>query len=229
MKPKFARHILLLLLPLFVLTANGQTDRQLIREGNRLFGKQQYDKAEIQYRKAVSKNPSNSQAVYNLGCALMMQNKDSAAIVQYQKAAKLEKNKFRLASVYHNIGVVCQNHKMYGEAIKAYEQSLRNNPKDDETRYNLALCKKLQKNDKKNDNKNKSEKKQDKNDSNKNKDKNNDKDKGENKQQQPKEQMSKENAEQLLNAAIQNEKATQQRLKKAMQKPGQRRRSEKNW
>ena len=31
--------------------------------------------------------------------------------------------------------------------------------------------------------------------------------------------MSKENAEQLLNAAVQEEKATQQRLKKAMQMP----------
>ena len=211
-----ARYILSILLFVFALTVNAQNDRQLIREGNRMFNKQQYDKAEIQYRKAVSKNPSNPQAVYNLGCALMMQNKDSAAIVQYEKAAKLEKNKFRLASAYHNIGVICQNHKMYGDAIKAYEQALRNNPKDDETRYNLALCKKLQKNDKKDNNKKKQDKKNDKN-------------KGENKQQQPKEQMSKENAEQLLNAAIQNEKATQQRLKKAMQKPGQRRRSEKNW
>lgn len=224
-----ARYILSILLFVFALTVNAQNDRQLIREGNRMFNKQQYDKAEIQYRKAVSKNPSNPQAVYNLGCALMMQNKDSAAIVQYEKAVKLEKNKFRLASAYHNIGVICQNHKMYGDAIKAYEQALRNNPKDDETRYNLALCKKLQKNDKKDNNKKKQDKKNENNDSQKNNDKNNDKNKGENKQQQPKEQMSKENAEQLLNAAIQNEKATQQRLKKAMQKPGQRRRSEKNW
>lgn len=47
---------------------------------------------------------------------------------------------------------------MYGDAIKAYEQALRNNPKDDETRYNLALCKKLQKNDKKDNNKKKQDK-----------------------------------------------------------------------
>ncbi len=229
MKSEMARHILFLMLSVFTLTVNAQTDRQLIREGNRLFVKQQYDKAEIQYRKAVSKNPANPQAVYNLGCALMMQNKDSAAVVQYEKASKLEKNKLRLASVFHNIGVICQNHKMYGEAIKAYEQSLRNNPKDDETRYNLALCKKMQKNDKKNENKKKQNKQNENNKSQDKKDKNNDKEKGENKQQQPDEQMSKENAEQLLNAAIQNEKATQQRLKKAMQKPGRRKSSEKNW
>ncbi len=222
------RYIILTLLLGVVIIADAQTDRQFVRDGNRLFDKQQYDKAEIQYRKAVSKNLSNPQAVYNLGCALMMQNKDSAAIVQYQKAAKLETNKLRLASVYHNIGVICQNHRMYADAIKAYEQSLRNNPKDDETRYNLALCKRMQKNEKKNENKDKN-KKNENNKSQNNKDRNNQKEKGQNKQQQQQEQMSKENAEQLINAAIQNEKATQQRLKKAMQKPGSRRSNDKNW
>lgn len=228
MKSEVVKYIILSLLLGLSTAVGAQTDRQFVREGNNLFNKQQYDKAEVQYRKALSKNPSNPQAVYNLGCALMMQNKDSAAIVQYQKAAKLETNKLRLASVYHNIGVICQNHKMYGEAITAYEQSLRNNPKDDETRYNLALCKKQQKNNKKKDNQNQNKKKEE-NDSQKNKDRNNEKDKGKEKQQQPKEQMSKENAEQLINAAIQNEKATQQRLKKAMRKPSSRRSSEKNW
>ena len=221
-----ARYILLLILLSFTTISNAQTDRQLVRNGNRMFSMQEYDKAEVQYRKAVSVNPANPQALYNLGCALMMQNKDSAAIAQYERAAKLEKNKLRLASVYHNIGVICQNHRMYDEAVKAYEQSLRNNPKDDQTRYNLALCKRMRKNGKKNENKNKQN---ENNKSQDNKEKNNDKEKGENKQQQPDERMSKENAEQLINAAIQNEKATQQRLKKAMQKPGSRKSSDKNW
>ena len=226
MKSEMAKHIILILLLCVATMSYAQTDRQFVRNGNKHFYKQQYDKAEVQYRKAVSNNPSNPQALYNLGCALMMQNKDSAAIVQYQKAIKVEKNKLRLASVYHNIGVICQNHKMYGDAIKAYEQALRNNPKDNETRYNLALCKKMQKDNK---NKNDNKKKNDNNKQQNNKDRNNNKEKDNNKQQQPKEQMSKDNAEQLINAAIQNEKATQQRLKKAMQKPGTRKSSDKNW
>lgn len=226
MKFEMARYILMSLFLALTLIANAQTDRQLIREGNRLFYKQQYDKAEVMYRKAVAKNPSNPQAVYNLGCALMMQSKDSAAVVQYEQAAKLEKNKLRLASVYHNIGVVCQNHKMYGDAIRAYQQSLRNNPHDNETRYNLALCKRLQKQNKKKDDKNKKEnkKQQENKDSNNNKDKNKDKN-----NQQPKEQISKDNAEQLLNAAIQNEKATQQRMRRAMQRQGACSKSGKDW
>jgi tetratricopeptide (TPR) repeat protein len=202
--------------------ASAQNDRQLIRQGNRLYHQEKYDKAEVEYRKAVSKNPQNSQAFYNLGCALMMQQKDSAAIVQYQNAGKMETNKIRKAKVYHNIGVVCQKHQMFGDAIKAYEESLRNNPNDNETRYNLALCKRQQKNQKQKggggDNKKNNKNKNNKDKQNKNQ--KNDKNKDQNKQEkQPKEQMSKENAEQLLNAAVQEEKATQQRLKKAMQMP----------
>ena len=225
MELNILRYFMLSLVLGIAAMADAQTDRQLIRDGNRLFNTQQYDKAEIEYRKAVSKNPSNSQAVYNLGCALMMQNKDSAAVAQYQKATRLETNKLRLARAYHNIGVICQNHKMYGEAIKAYEQSLRNNPKDDETRYNLALCKRMQKQTKNNKDNRKKENKQDKQKN----EENNNEDKKEGKAQPKEERMSKDNAEQLLNAAIQNEKSTQQRLRKAMQKQSPRRGSGKNW
>lgn len=226
------RQIIFIVLFCSTVLGHAQTDRSYIRDGNRMYRSQKYDQAEVLYRKALSKNPENPQAMYNLGCALMMQNKDSAAVVQYQNAAKIEKNRMRLAGIYHNIGVICQNHKMYGDAIKAYKQSLRNNPKDDETRYNLALCKRLQKKQDNKNNENKDKKKnEDKNDKknndkNENKDKN---DKNDNKQSEQKEKMSKENAEQLLNAAIQNEKSTQQRLMKATQKPYGSRRPQKNW
>lgn len=207
------------------MTLSAQTDRQLIREGNRLFRMKDYAKAEVQYRKALEANQQNPQANYNLGCALMMQQKDSAAVVQYEKAARIEPNKMRRSKAFHNIGVVCQNHKMYGDAIKAYEESLRLNPTDDETRYNLALCKKLNKNQQ---NQNNQQKKQQNNEQDKDK-KNQKQDKNDQqKQQQQQEQMSKENAERLLDAAVQNEKATQQRIQKAMQQP-KKRTLEKNW
>ena len=217
------RRVILYILLLTAVSAQAQTDRQSIRQGNSFYHKKQWAQAEVEYRKAIAKNAENPQALYNLGCALMMQQKDSAAIQQYQKAIQVETNKLRRSKASHNIGVICQNHKMYGDAIKAYQQSLRDNPSDDETRYNLALCKHLNKNNQQNQNKDqKQDKKQEEKEQNKNKDKNKEQ------QQPPKEQISKENAEQLLNAAIQNEKATQQRMKKAMQKP-QKRNVEKNW
>lgn len=227
------RYLLLLLTAVFgLLTANAQSDRQYIRNGNRLYRQQNYARAEIEYRKALGKNPRNTQAMYNLGTVLLMQQKDSAAVVQLQNAGKAETAKMRKAMCYHNIGVICQRHQMYGEAIEAYKESLRNNPNDNETRYNLALCMRQQKNQKKNDKKQNNKQKQNKKQQDKNKQNKSKQDKDKNKNQkqnqQPKEQMSKDNAEQLLNYAEQEEKQTQQRLNKNRVQP-QRRRLEKNW
>lgn len=219
----------LLVMALCATNVYAQSDRQFIRSGNKLYRSQNYAKAEAEYRKAIAQNGQNPQALYNLGCALMMQQKDSAAIVQYENAGKLESSKSRKAKIFHNIGVICQNHQMYGEAIEAYKESLRNNPDDNETRYNLALCKRQQKNQKQNGGEQK--KKDDQKDKDKQK-KDDQQQKQQDQQQQqknkPKDRMSKENAEQLLNAATQQEKATQQRMKKAMRQSGKKK-LKKNW
>ena len=228
------RNIVVFILLMIASVAFAQNDRDYIRSGNRLYRNKSFDKAEVEYRKAVSANAENPQAVYNLGCSMMMQQKDSVAIHYFERASKLETNKLRRAKSNHNIGVILQNHKMYDKAIEAYKQALRDNPNDDETRYNLALCKKLLKNNPDNNKQNKNQDKDKNQDKNKeeNKDKDKDKDKNKDKKDQqnppPQEQMSKDNAEQLLNAAMQNEKQTQQRLQKAMQQP-RKTRSQKNW
>ena len=217
--------------------AAAQTDRNLIRQGNRAFKTQKWAAAETQYRKAISKNQKNPQAVYNLGCALLMQQKDSLAMVQFGNAAQLEPNHFRRSKSYHNMGVVMQNHREYAQAIEYYKMALRCNPQDNETRYNLALCKKLLKNNPQNqnnkdkNNKDKNNKDKNKNDQNKNnKDKNKDKNKNKNsnQNQQNQDKMSRDNAEQLLNAAIQQEQATKRKLQKAMSQP-RRKAYDKNW
>ena len=206
-----------------------QTDRNLIRQGNRAFKSQKWAVAETQYRKAISKNQKNPQAIYNLGCALMAQQKDSMAIQQFTNAAQLETNRLRRAASYHNMGVIMQNHREYAQAIEYYKMALRCNPQDNETRYNLALCKKLLKNnpqnkDKNKDNKDKNDDKNNKNDKNKNKNNKN----NQNQNQPNQDKMSRENAEQLLNAAVQQEQATKRKLQKAMSQP-RRKAYDKNW
>ncbi len=236
--------ILLLLLIVNSGLAFAQNDRTFIRQGNKLYRSQKWAQAETQYRKAISKNAKNTQALYNLGCALMMQQKDSMAMVQYQHAAQEETKVLRRSKSYHNMGVIMQNHREYAKAIECYKMALRCNPQDNETRYNLALCKKLlknqpQKNNKDNkNNKNKNDKNKNKDQNNKSKNneqdknnkKNNDKDKNKQNQNEERNQdkMSKDNAEQLLNAAIQQEKATKQKMQKALSQPKSRS-YEKNW
>lgn len=241
---RYLRYILVFALMVLGLAKVGaQNDRNFIRQGNRAYHKQKWAAAETQYRKAISKNQKNAQAVYNLGCALMMQQKDSMAMIQFENASKLETNKMRRAKSYHNMGVVMQLHQQYAQAIGCYENALRCNPQDNATRYNLALCKKLLKNQKQNkqNDKNKNKNK-DKNKDKQNKDQNKDQNKGKNKNDKNKnnqnknnqqnqnnqDKMSKDNAEQLLNAAIQQEKDTKRKMQKAMSQP-RRKQYEKNW
>lgn len=226
------RKVAVMLLFLTALSVTAQTDRQYIRQGNKQFRMGDYPNAEVSYRKAIEQNPKNPQASFNLGNALMAQKKDSAAVTQFENAFRLETNPLRKAQSFHNIGVICQTHKMYGEAIEAYKNALRLNPNDDETRYNLVLCKhQKQKQDQQKQNQgqnNDDQKKDDQKKDDQQKDQNSDKQDDKKQQEQQKPQMSKDNAEQLLNAAIQNEKQTQDKLKKAQQQP-QRRTNQKNW
>lgn len=226
--------LVMALLLTYAVSGMAQADRQYIRSGNKYYRQQNFVKAEAEYRKSLSVNPENPQALYNLGCALVMQKKDSVAVEQFEKASKVETGRMRKAKIYHNIGFVCQSHKLYGDAIKAYKESLRNNPADDETRYNLALCQRLNKSEQ-NRNKNKQNKDKNKDQQKKNQDKKKDqnKDKNDNKQDKKnqdkqQEKMSRDNAGQLLNAAMQNEQATQRRVKDAMRQRRSRK-LDKNW
>ena len=227
-KRRYASAILVLML-VSTIPTQAQSDRSNIREGNRLFRSGKHADSEVSYRKAMEKNPRNPQAAYNLGNALFAQKKDSAAVVAYQSGVQLETSAKRKAMGYHNMGVVCQSHKMFTEAIEAYKNALRLNPKDDEARYNLELCKKQQKKqqDKKNQDKKDQKKDQNGKDEKKDQDKK-DQNKDKQKEKQDKNKMSKDNAEQLLNAAIQQEKNTQKRMKDKMQQPRSRK-LDKNW
>ena len=227
-KRRYASAILALML-VSTIPTQAQSDRSNIREGNRLFRSGKHADSEVSYRKAMEKNPRNPQAAYNLGNALFAQKKDSAAVVAYQSGVQLETSAIRKAMGYHNMGVVCQSHKMFSEAIEAYKNALRLNPKDDEARYNLELCKKQQKKqqDKKNQDKKDQKKDQNGKDEKKDQDKK-DQNKDKQKEKQDKNKMSKDNAEQLLNAAIQQEKNTQKRMKDKMQQPRSRK-LDKNW
>jgi len=218
---------ILLCLAFVVLAATAQTDRQYIRKGNAAFAAKKYGEAEVNYRKALAANGQNAIAAYDLGCAMQAQHKDSLAIQNYTLATENEANKVRRASAFHNLGTVFQGKKDYQKAVEAYKNALRNNPKHTNARYNLTQCMRLLKKQQQQQ-QNKQQQKDDKKDKNKNK--NNDKNKQQNPQDKKKEDdgMSKDNAEQMLNAAMQEEKATLQRLKEHM-KQSPSRHLEKNW
>ena len=213
--------------------AQQKTDRDYLRSGNKLYNDSLFIKAEVDYRKALEVNPKSTDAMFNLANALLMQQKAKEAMEQYQSVSKIEKDKEKLAQIYHNMGVILQSSKQLPQCIEAYKESLRNNPKDDETRYNLALAQKQLK-DQQQDQQNQDqqqqqqEQKEDKQDQNQDQQEQDQKDQQQNpQQQQNKNEMSKENAQQLLNAVMQDEKNVQDKVKKQIQIQGKK--LEKDW
>lgn len=155
--------------------------------------------SEMDYRKAISKNKNNTIAQYNMGDLLFNQKAYKEASGFYQEASiskgatKEEKHK-----AYHNLGNIAMQEKEYDKAVLAYKEALRNNPDDDETRYNLAVAKEmLKKNPPQNQNNQNKDKNQDKKDQNnqdnkdKNQDNNQNKDQKDNKSDENKENQDK--------------------------------------
>ena len=212
--------------------AQNKTDRDYLRSGNKLYNDSLFIKAEVDYRKALEINPKSTDAMFNLANALLMQQKAQEAMEQYESVSKIEKDKEKLAQIYHNMGVILQSSKQLPQCIEAYKESLRNNPKDDETRYNLALAQKQLK-DQQQDQQNQDQQEQQQEQKEEQKDQNKDQqEQNQDQQQQPQQQqnkneMSKENAQQLLNAVMQDEKNVQDKVKKQLQIQGKK--LEKDW
>ncbi|HIP48287.1 MAG TPA: tetratricopeptide repeat protein [Lutibacter sp.] len=155
---------------------------QEMRDGNALYQKNSYADAEVAYKKSVATYPGNPKAIYNLANSMAQQERYKEALKQYDYLAKSSKSNKMRAQSYHNMGNAFMGLKKLQKAIDSYKNALRVNPKDEETRYNLAYAQDLlkqqqqqNKDDKNKDNKDKNKKDKDKKDD-KNKD-NKDKDK----------------------------------------------------
>ena len=110
--------------------------------------------AEVDYRKAISKSGENNAAPYNLGNAYYNKETFSEAFGSFKQAGELATDKEDKHKAYHNMGNVFMKQKEYEKAVEAYKEALRNNPKDEETRYNLALAKEILKKQQDEQNKN---------------------------------------------------------------------------
>ena len=223
----------LLLICLSALAQPKQKDYNLPK-GNDFFDDKNYVDAEAEYRISQSKFKKKSIASYNLGTSIYRQNFSGEAKLQFAKAVNEAKTKPEKKQAFHNLGNALMNEKDYQGAVESYKNALRNDPKDEETRYNYALAKKMLKDNppKKDDDKNKDknkDKKEDKKDKpdpkkdenkdkkeDKNKDKkpgDKDKDKGDDEQPQPKpEGASKQRIENLLDAVNNEEKKVQEKV-----------------
>lgn len=213
------RFLLFIFISLSTFGVYAQTpEYTMMHQGNRYFQRGDWVKAEQFYRKALDINPKNTRAMFNLGDTYLSQQNNKDAMEWFTKAAKAETNKVLKAMMYHNIGYIHHLNKEYDQAIEAYKEALRNNPNDEDTRYNLALCQK-QKKDQQNQ----------QNQQQQQQDQQNQQNQQQNQQQQQSQnqQMPQDNIDQLLNLARQSEQQTRKKLEQAKQP--RRKQLSKNW
>jgi len=235
--------ILSILIAISLSTFSQKEVRKQLRDGNKEYKQEKFTESEISYRKALEANAQSVDAAYNLGNALYKQGKYPEALQQFQAVTMSEKDTKKLAATFHNIGNIFMNQQDYAKSITAYKQSLRNNPSDNETRYNLALAQKLleeqqQNQDQdQNQDKDKDKKEQEKQEQEKKEqeqkeqqqEQQNDKEDKTQQEQQQNEQMSQDKAQQILDALLQDEKNTQEKVQEAQMKQMKSRKKEKEW
>jgi len=150
--------VYILMMSLLAFTMTAQKESAYVRSGNKLYKSGKFTDAENAYRKGLALNSKSFEATYNLGNALFRQKKYPEALEQYNNALALKPTeKMRIAAGFHNTGNALLADNKIEESIKAYEMALKNNPKDNDTRYNLAFAQmklKNQKDQDKKDNKN---------------------------------------------------------------------------
>ena len=114
-----------------------------IFDGNQQAELKEFNEAEMAYRRALSKAPEKPEALYNLGNTHFEEQDFDEAKQRYFQTQKFTENKFSKQQAFHNLGNVFMIQKDYAKAVEAYKNALRNNPEDEETRYNYALAKEL--------------------------------------------------------------------------------------
>ncbi|MCJ7466665.1 MAG: tetratricopeptide repeat protein [Maribacter sp.] len=147
-------------------------------EGNKQLSENKFVEAEVDYRKAIAKSDKNYEAPYNLGNAYYGKETYSEAFGRYKEAGETATEKADKHMAYHNMGNVFMKRKEYEKAVEAYKEALRNNPKDEETRYNLALAKEMLKKQQDEQKKDQQDQNKENQDQKENKDQNQDKKEG---------------------------------------------------
>ena len=234
--------ILAFALLLASISAAAQTDRREVRSGNRQFRKENFTRAEIDYRKALVKDSSSFAASYDLANSLYRQNNFEEAGKTLEKVKDIAPMNPNSSDYYYNLGNVACQKKDWQAAVDAYKQSLLRNPADVDAKENYIYAKQMLKNqgggggnDKNNQNQDQNQQNQNQNqDQNKNQqNQQNQQNQNQNQNQQQGQQgqgkISPQQAQQMLSAIQAKEKETQDKVNKEKAALLKSKQKEKNW
>lgn len=227
-----------------------QASRHQLREGNRAYNKQRYEQAEVNYRKALERDSADFRGQYNLAGDLYRQEKYGEAASHYQQALAAPGLSARQrAHTLHNQGNSYLKDAMQSEqgqqglqqAINSYQEALKLDPKNEDTRYNLAYARRLlqqqqQQNQGGGDNQQQNQQQQNQQQQQQNQQQQNQQQQDQQqqdqqqqqRQSQPQQDQRKQDAERMLDAVKNNERQAL-RDKEQSNKPVRVRKTDKDW
>ena len=167
------KNILIILSFLMSFNSFAQNKKSFLRDGNKLYADSSYNEAEMQYRKSLEKDQDYFNASFNLADAVYKQERYEESSALFDALKDNAPTETDLAKVYHNLGNSLVKEQKLEEAIDAYKSSLRINPKDKDTRHNLAITHKQKQQQEQENKDEKDEQEQDKEGENKEEEKEN--------------------------------------------------------
>lgn len=211
---------------------SNKNERSSVRKGNKEYENKNYVGAEIDYRKALEAAPLSGDATFNLGDALYEQQKYDDAAKEFEKAINSETDPVKQSEAWYNLGNTYMKNQKYAEGIEAYKNALRKNPKDEDARYNLRLAQLMlqeQQQQQQNKDDRQDEQEQQQQQQQQQQPPQEQQQKEDNQQPNSPTQMTEENAQQILDALQQDERNTQEKVRKAIMEQYERRRTDKEW
>ena len=227
-------------LTLFVILLNSvvvfaQHPNGKIRKGNTAYKDSSYSDAEQLYREALMKDQSSYEASFNMADAIYKQERYSEANSLFKALSEKTDDKIKKSESYHNLGNSLLKEQKLDEAIEAYKNALRNNPKDLDTKHNLAYAMRMKNQSQEQEKEEQKRKKKKKTKRKKREEQEEEeKDKGENQEEKGRtirrrekrrtqttsrsNEMTEEEAQQILDALQQQEKELQEDLQKKKQR-----------
>jgi Ca-activated chloride channel homolog len=223
------RFLLSLILALSLTLSGWASPRVEVKKGNKAAKTGNSAEALTRYRRALTEKGDSSVVFYDIGNALYDKGDFENASKAFMGSLNPKDSPQEQAATLYNLGNSFYQAEQYDKSISAYVESLKRNPGDKSAKYNLELAKlrlqeqkqQQQQQQKQDPNQQKQDQKQDpqqqQNQDQEKKDQKQDQQQqqqppeqkpDENQQQpeaQPGQQLSKEDAERLLNALLQDE------------------------
>lgn len=125
-----------------ILLAQAQSANSMIRSGNKAFEKGVMEKAMEAYQQALQKDAGNPKATFNMGAAEYENKQYDKAEQHFRESLEQLKEPEQLSNAWYNTGNSLYRQEKFKESMEAYQQALRNDPTNENARYNLLMAKK---------------------------------------------------------------------------------------